>query len=92
MLLTLFRDDYTEQTFKGKKIVVHPEYYPFSIESEVALLELDRPATLDSFVNIACLPGAKDNVSDGKSALVYVSETCLYLRMFMNMELLYEQE
>lgn len=90
--MTLFRDDYTEQTFKGKKIVVHPEYYPFSIESEVALLELDRPATLDSFVNIACLPSAKDNVSDGKSALVYVSETCLYLRMFMNMELLYEQE
>lgn len=55
-----FVNEGTEQKIKVKAIVKHPNYSPPSQEYNLALLELDAPATLDarvSLATIAAVPG-----------------------------------
>jgi len=59
----LTSDDYTEQQYKGSAIEIHPDYYPYSIESDVSLIKLDVPAKLDRYVKTACLPQANNSIT-----------------------------
>ncbi len=45
-----------EQSFKVIQIVRHPDYNPETKDSDIALLKLDREATLNKNVSLACLP------------------------------------
>ena len=46
----------TEQTFRVLRIVRHPQYNPTTKDSDIALLELNKEATLNKYVGVACLP------------------------------------
>ena len=47
----------TEQYIKVKKLVVHPQYgKPVRANNDIALIQLARPATLNSRVQTVCLP------------------------------------
>lgn len=56
----------TEQDFEVVKLVMHPEYHnPKSYANDIALLQLDRPAILNRYVNLACLPERVAEPADG---------------------------
>ena len=46
----------TEQNFTIKRLYIHPKYNTETHDNDVALIELDRPATLNNRVNTICLP------------------------------------
>lgn len=57
----------TEQDFGVTKVITHPQYNrPKSLSHDIALLKLDKPARLDSYVNIACLPETIEAPVEGK--------------------------
>ena len=56
----------TEQRFKLSKIIVHPDYYPGCNEYDIALLKLEKPAKLNSYVKIVCLPYQNYRLRNGK--------------------------
>ncbi|XP_073240968.1 transmembrane protease serine 9-like [Porites lutea] len=54
-----------EQRFKLLKIIKHPSYHkPIDMSHDIALLKLERPAILDSYTNLACLPSSDPVVGD----------------------------
>ncbi|KTF93721.1 hypothetical protein cypCar_00039328 [Cyprinus carpio] len=50
------KDEGTEQTRKVSKVFVHPRYNHSSADSDIALLRLHSPVTLDAFAIPICLP------------------------------------
>ena len=46
----------TEQDFTIKDIYIHPKWDHVTTDNDLALLRLDRPATLNKRVNTICLP------------------------------------
>ena len=46
----------TEQEFKIEKLFIHPKYNTETQDNDVALIKLNRPATLNNRVNTICLP------------------------------------
>ncbi|KAJ7393867.1 Chymotrypsin-like elastase member 3B [Desmophyllum pertusum] len=46
----------TEQDIPGKQVIVHPDYNKIPIDSDIALIQLSRPATLNARVKTVCLP------------------------------------
>ena len=50
-------DEGTEQTIPAKLVIKHPDYNkPTPINNDIALIQLARPATLNSRVQTVCLP------------------------------------
>ena len=43
-----------EQRIRGKRVIVHPSYG--RLNNDIALIQLERPATLNSRVSTVCLP------------------------------------
>ncbi|KAI3378162.1 hypothetical protein SNEBB_004824 [Seison nebaliae] len=68
------KDEKHRQVFEIKKIITHEKYNiksrtsPEKHNHDLALVQLDRPATLDKEVNIVCLPD--DDLSDGSWGIV----------------------
>ncbi|RMX43655.1 hypothetical protein pdam_00016944 [Pocillopora damicornis] len=57
----------TEQDFRVTKVITHPLYHkPKSYSHDIALLKLDKPARLNSYVNTACLPETIEAPVEGK--------------------------
>ncbi|EDO39910.1 predicted protein, partial [Nematostella vectensis] len=57
----------TEQRFSVARIIVHPQYFePTAINNDIALIKLNKPARLNKYVNLACLPRQGEELSDGK--------------------------
>lgn len=52
----IWEPDGTEQHIMSSKFVRHPEYNPRTQDSDIMLIKLSRPATLNSFVRPAVLP------------------------------------
>ncbi|KAJ7394105.1 Serine protease 56 [Desmophyllum pertusum] len=46
----------TEQSIPGKRVIRHPKYNTPPISNDIALIQLSRPATLNSRVGTVCLP------------------------------------
>lgn len=46
----------TEQDIPGKRVIVHPDYNRIPLDSDIALIQLSRPATLNARVQTVCLP------------------------------------
>ncbi|XP_068744887.1 chymotrypsin-like protease CTRL-1 [Montipora capricornis] len=60
-----------EQDFTVSKIIMHPFYHkPISMSHDIALLKLDRPATLTKFVNLVCLPESIPPPTEGKKCWI----------------------
>jgi secreted trypsin-like serine protease len=45
-----------QQTFKLRKLVKHAGFTMQNLKHDLALLQLERPASLSDKVNVACLP------------------------------------
>ena len=46
----------TEQEIKAIKVISHPNYNKPRLNNDIALIQLARPATLNSRVGLVCLP------------------------------------
>ena len=46
----------TEQKINVKRIIMHSQYSLRAMEFDIALLELERPATLNDRVTLGCVP------------------------------------
>ena len=53
----------TEQDIQAKRVIRHPQYSPRTIDKDIALIQLSRPATLSSRVGTVCLPAQDEMVS-----------------------------
>ncbi|XP_073240341.1 trypsin-3-like [Porites lutea] len=61
----------TEQDFRVTKVIMHPFYHkPIGMSHDIALLKLDRPAALNKFVNLVCLPGSVPAPVEGKKCWI----------------------
>lgn len=55
-----------EQDILVKRAIRHPDYFrPYPLNNDIALLELERPATFNERVGLACLPDANYEVPIG---------------------------
>ncbi|XP_020612540.1 MAM and LDL-receptor class A domain-containing protein 1-like [Orbicella faveolata] len=58
--------DGTEQDIKVVKVITHPLYHnPVQYSNDIALLKLEKPATLNRYVNLVCLPHSVPEPTDG---------------------------
>jgi len=61
----------TEQDFTVTKIIMHPFYHkPIGMSHDIALLKLDKPAVLNKFVNLVCLPEVVPAPPEGKKCWI----------------------
>ena len=52
-------NDRTAQDFRVQRIIMHERYKrPFGLSNDIALLKLNKPAQLNRYVGLACLPGS----------------------------------
>jgi secreted trypsin-like serine protease len=75
------------QRYNYEKITNHPQYSGSTHENDVAVIRLATPATLNSYVNIACLPG-KDPVLD-ESVMIGMSNNSIKTLLTFIFELNY---
>ncbi|RMX49292.1 hypothetical protein pdam_00011234 [Pocillopora damicornis] len=56
----------TEQDIRVSKVIPHPQYHqPKRYSNDIALLKLERPAQLNRYVNLVCLPQSVPAPTDG---------------------------
>ena len=54
-----------------ERIISHHSYKrPYGLAHDIALIKLRGPARINKAVNLACLPGSRGTVSDGKMCWV----------------------
>ena len=54
-----------------ERIISHHSYKrPYGLAHDIALIKLRKPAKINNAVNLACLPGSRGTVSDGKMCWV----------------------
>ncbi|EDO47336.1 predicted protein, partial [Nematostella vectensis] len=66
----LRRGDGTEQDFTVRQVIVHPNYRRQTTDSDVALLRLSHPATLNKAVSLICLPKEGESEAVGKNCYI----------------------
>ncbi|CAH3103828.1 unnamed protein product, partial [Pocillopora meandrina] len=52
----------TEEDIPAKRVIVHPDYNKIPIDSDIALIQLSKPATLNARVKTVCLPSQDEVV------------------------------
>jgi len=60
----------TETSIGLEKIIVHKGYNPATLNNDIALLKLDRPAPFGTYVGTACLPDQDDDVPVGTECTI----------------------
>ena len=61
----------TEQVIAVKKVIKHEQYNkPTQINNDIALLQLSKPATLNSHVSTVCLPSQGEMVPVGSNCYI----------------------
>ncbi|KAK3732282.1 hypothetical protein QZH41_014416, partial [Actinostola sp. cb2023] len=61
----------SEQDFKIVKVIKHQSYHkPLRYANDIALLKLERPAKLNRFVNLVCLPDSEPAPVDGRKCWI----------------------
>ncbi|XP_077050067.1 vitamin K-dependent protein C [Siphateles boraxobius] len=51
-----FKMEKTEMTLPVKQAITHPEYNPYTVDNDIALLRLAAPAKFSTYILPACLP------------------------------------
>ncbi|XP_078697435.1 uncharacterized protein LOC144925331 [Branchiostoma floridae x Branchiostoma belcheri] len=63
--------DSTEQRFSVELVIMHEKYKGNTYNRDIALLKLNRPATLNRYVGTVCLPdGSEDEPAAGTTCVV----------------------
>jgi secreted trypsin-like serine protease len=62
----------TEQDFDIERIYIHPDYnlYPADYDNDIALIRLKRPAILNSWTQLACLPTDAEQFAAGTNCYI----------------------
>ncbi|XP_067872539.1 transmembrane protease serine 9 isoform X2 [Heterodontus francisci] len=58
----------TKVTFQ--RIIIHPFFSVFSLDSDIALLELSKPVTLSKVIQPACVPSSSHRFSEGTKCYI----------------------
>lgn len=70
---SIFSNKRGEQRFGVEKIIVHPGFNStkphFTMDNDIALMKLDRPAILTDNVSPLCLPNVEP-VNDGRRCMI----------------------
>ena len=69
----------TEQSIPGKRVIRHPKYNTPPISNDIALIQLSRPATLNSRVGTVCLPSHDEVVPTSARCFITGLEQELYV-------------
>ena len=65
-----------EQDIKGKQIITHPGYNsPSPFNNDISLIQLEKPASLNSKVGIVCLPKPNEMAFTRKSCYITGART-----------------
>ena len=79
-------NEVSEQDIQAKQVIVHPDYNKIPIDSDIALIQLSRPATLTSKVKTVCLPSYNEVVPagskcyiTGKEKIMPLNRVCLFV-------------
>ncbi|KAL9970708.1 hypothetical protein ACROYT_G023120 [Oculina patagonica] len=59
-----------QETFNLKQLISHEGFSMRHLRNDIALLQLDRPATLSSKVNLVCLPQKGTKVAPGSKCFI----------------------
>ena len=51
-----FVSEGTEQDITARRVIKHPQYSSRTLDKDIALIQLSRPATLNARVGTVCLP------------------------------------
>ena len=62
-----------EQKIRGKRVIVHPNYDELRLNNDIALIQLERPATLNQHVSTVCLPDRNYQVPLGSKSKCYIT-------------------
>lgn len=87
----------SEQRFKAKRAFTHPKYNKQPLDSDIALIKLDRPVRFNSRIQPICLP--RDGRSAPPGSLCYITGKCMfhihrgyrYLNVFRCISLLWQR-
>ena len=60
----------TEEDIPGKRVIVHPDYNKIPIDSDIALIQLSRPATMNARVKTVCLPSQDEIVPTSSKCFI----------------------
>ena len=60
-----------------KQVITHPDYNPNKIFADHALIEVEKPFTLNSRVTVACLPQDGERVSVGTQNCYIAGESMM---------------
>ncbi|XP_078054920.1 transmembrane protease serine 9 isoform X2 [Mustelus asterias] len=67
---TLQRSGFQGTKVIFKRIIVHTKFNTFSLDTDIALLELSEPVTLSKVIQPACVPSSSHRFSDGMKCYI----------------------
>ncbi|XP_069784059.1 transmembrane protease serine 9 isoform X2 [Narcine bancroftii] len=67
---TVRRTGFNGTKVKFKRIIIHSSFSAFSLDYDIALLELSKPVTLSKIIQPACLPSSSHRFSDGMKCFI----------------------
>jgi len=66
----LYRPTSNQQTVRGVRAVIHPQYNPDTTLNDIAVVKLEKPVKFTAAVQPACLPASGEQVSDNAQGTV----------------------
>lgn len=66
----LYAMDITEKKFNVSQIILHPKYYPVSLNNDIALIKLAKPVSFNNYIQPICLPSVNEKIQYGKVCYV----------------------
>jgi len=60
----------TETYISVSKIIAHPAYSALTLDNDIALLKLQRPAPFGKYVGTVCMPDEEDDVPVGTNCMI----------------------
>ena len=66
--LNQFQYDFTELEMNVKRVILHPDYFYHKEVDDIALMELEEPVRMNSYVQIASLPKSETTSGNVKAA------------------------
>lgn len=65
----------TEEDIQAKRVIKHTNYSPNTIDNDIALIQLSKPATLSARVGTVCLPKPNEMVPTSSTCFITGEQT-----------------
>lgn len=67
---TVYRTGWNGTRVTFKRIIIHPQFNVYSLDNDIALMELTQPVTLSSIIQPACLPSLSHMFSEAMKCFI----------------------